>query len=235
VALLGADPRVSRLRDGRWVLVARPTGSPRVQDCSFAVVDVETTGSRPSGGDRVTEIAVVTLARGVAETVYHSLINPERPIPGAVSAVTRITHDMVQTAPTFAEVADDILAALAGRVFVAHNVGFDWRFVSAELRRTRGLVLDGPAVCTVRLARRLIAGLKSKSLDSVAAYYGIEISERHRAGPDALATAKVLARLLDAAAEREVETLHQLVALGRQRGRRRKRKRSALPRSVDEI
>jgi len=235
VALLGADPRVSRLRDGRWVLMARSAGSPALSDCTFAVVDVETTGSRPSGGDRITEIAVVALSRGVSELVYQSLINPERAIPSPVTAVTRITDDMVRGAPTFPEVVEQVLAALAGRVFVAHNIGFDWRFVCNEVRRARGLMLDGPALCTVRLARKLVAGLKSRSLDSLAAYYGIEIRERHRAGPDAMGTARVLVRLLDAAGERGVETLEQLAALVRERRRRGKRKRSAMPRSMDEI
>ena len=64
VALLGSDPRVRRLGDGRWALVLEPGGSPKLSMCTFAVVDVETTGAQWGHGGRVTEIAVVALADG---------------------------------------------------------------------------------------------------------------------------------------------------------------------------
>jgi DNA polymerase-3 subunit epsilon len=235
VALLGADPRVARLGDGRWALLATPLGSPQIQDCSFAVVDVETTGSVPAG-DRITEIAVISVRNGRVETAFESLVNPVRAIPRAVTAVTRITDEMVRDQPTFAEIADDVFAALAGQVFVAHNVGFDWRFLAQELKRARGLALHGPRVCTVKLARRLIPGLKSRSLDSLAHYFGLEIEQRHRAGHDARATATILGRLLSLASEAGAGTLQELAALcDRRRGRRRRRKRRARPTSMDEI
>jgi DNA polymerase-3 subunit epsilon len=234
VALLGADPRVGRLGDGRWTLVAAPQASPGLAECVFSVVDVETTGSRLLG-DRVTEIAVITVRGRQVETAFESLVNPGRPIPRAASQVTNITDAMVRDQPTFAEIADEVYAALAGRVFVAHNATFDWGFVSLALRRERGLVLSGPRVCTVKLARRLVTGLKSRSLDSLAVYFGIDIEQRHRAGPDARGTAQVLQRLLSLAGETGAATLHDLVALCRPRGRRRRRKRRAHPTSLDEI
>ena len=61
VALLGADPRVRRLGDGRWALSQLSLGSPKLADCAFAVVDVETTGNRAANGDRIVEIAVVAV------------------------------------------------------------------------------------------------------------------------------------------------------------------------------
>lgn len=234
-ALLGSDPRVGRLRDGRWAVVAAPGGSPGVGDCVFAVVDVETTGSLAGRGDRITEIAVIVVRDGKAETVYQQLVNPERFIPHRATAVTRITNDMVRKQPTFAEIADDVFAAVAGRVFVAHNAGFDWRFLSSELKRCRGVALEGPRICTVRLAKRLIPGLKSRSLDSVAQYFGVEIEERHRAGGDARATAKVFLRLVALANQAGVTTLRELAALGERRNRKHRRKRRARPSSMDEI
>ncbi len=236
-ALLGSDPRVARLGDGRWTLVAAPAGSPGLADCEFAVVDVETTGSMAGRGDRITEIAVVAVRGGAVEPIYQQLVNPGRPILRQVSAVTRITDAMVRDQPTFAEIADEVFAALAGRVFVAHNAGFDWRLVSHELRMARGLALDGPRLCTVRLARRFIPGLKSRGLDSVARYFGVDIEDRHRAGGDARATARVFQRLLALAAEQGIHTLHALAELSARRtGRRRNRKkRRAHPTSMDEI
>ncbi|MFQ5551755.1 MAG: PolC-type DNA polymerase III, partial [Gemmatimonadales bacterium] len=156
VALLGSDPRVSRLRDGRWALVAQAGGSPKIEDCTFAVVDVETTGGASRGRpDRVTEIAVVVVRGDSYELVLDTLVNPQRPIGRKASELTRITNADVRHQPVFGEIADKVTGELVGRVFVAHNVGFDWRLVSSELRRTTDRVLDGPRLCTAKLARRV--------------------------------------------------------------------------------
>ena len=229
VALLGPDPRVRQLPDGRWSLVAEVQGSPLLDDCAFAVVDVETTGSRAAGGDRVTEVAVVVVQGPRLEMVLDSLVDPGRPIPAAVTMVTGITDAMVRSAPPFAEVADPVLAALAGRVFVAHNARFDWAFLTGELRRARDLALDGPRLCTVRLARRLVPGLPSCGLDTLTRWFGFENHARHRAGGDAMVTARLLSRLLGLAREAGARTLADLIALETARRRAAKRKRSVLP------
>jgi len=229
VALLGPDPRVRQLPDGRWSLVAEMQGSPLLDDCAFAVVDVETTGSRAGGGDRVTEVAVVVVQGARCEVVLNALVNPGRPIPAAVSMVTGITDAMVRRAPVFAELAEPLLAALAGRVFVAHNARFDWAFLGAELRRARDLALEGPRLCTVRLSRRLVPGLPSCGLDTLTRWFGFQNPARHRAGGDALVTARLLSRLLALAREAGARTLADLAALEARRARAAKRKRSALP------
>jgi DNA polymerase III subunit epsilon len=229
VALLGADPRVRQLTDGRWGLVPAAHGSPLLDDCAFAVVDVETTGMRSGGDDRITEIAVVVVHAGRREVVVDSLVNPGRPIPPAICAITNITNAMVRDAPSFAEVADQVVAALAGRVFVAHNARFDWGFVSSEVRRARDLTLDGPRLCTVRLARRLVRGVRSCGLDSLTQHFGFENQARHRAAGDALVTADLLARLLRLAREEGAHTLQDLSAIALRRTGRARRKRLAMP------
>ncbi len=195
------------------------------------MVDVETTGASWGHGGRVTEIAVVALADGSVELAYEALVNPGRPIPEVITALTHITNEMVRNQPTFSDIADDVIGALAERVFAAHNVRFDRSFVSSELCRARDVVLDGPSVCTRNLARRLIPGLRSRGLGSVAAYLGIEITERHRARGDALAAARILTQLLPLAEEQGTTTLADLERLGR---RRRRPRKSALPTSVRE-
>jgi DNA polymerase-3 subunit epsilon len=203
-------------------------------DCTFAVVDVETTGSSPGRGDRVIEIAVAVLSQGSVGLALDTLVNPERPIPRVVTGVTRISYDDVRDKPVFAEIADQVVASLAGRVFVAHNLPFDWSFVSSEIRRALHLSLDGPRLCTVRLARKLIPGLRSRTLDSVARYFGIEIENRHRAAGDAVATAAALSLLLDLAGERGIDTFQELDALTRRRKKKKRRKRRASPTPMDE-
>jgi DNA polymerase III epsilon subunit family exonuclease len=229
VALLGPDPRVCQLADGRWSLVAEARGSPLLEECAFAVVDVETTGSSAGGGDRVTEVAVVVVQGVRCEIVFETLVNPGRPIPMPASMVTGITDAMVRAAPSFGEVADGLLGALAGRVFVAHNARFDWTFLTAELKRVRDLALNGPRLCTVRLSRRLLPDLRSCGLDSVTNWFGFENPARHRAGGDAWVTGQLLARLLGLARDAGARTLADLAQLEARRARKAKRKRSAMP------
>jgi DNA polymerase III epsilon subunit family exonuclease len=230
IALLGADPRVRQLEDGRWGLVPEAQGSPLLDDCAFAVVDVETTGMRAGYGDRITEVAVAVVHGERREIVFESLVNPERPIPRGICSITNITNEMVRNAPRFSEVAERLLAALAGRVFVAHNARFDWNFVSAELRRSRDLTLDGTRFCTVRLARRLVKGVRSCGLDNLCRFFGFHNEARHRAAGDALVTAKLLCRLLSLAREEGARTLQDLTVIEARRSRRhRRRKRSAMP------
>jgi DNA polymerase III subunit epsilon len=200
----------------------------------FAVVDVETTGSRAHGGDRITEIAVVQVKDGIATTVFDSLINPERSIPPSIVAITNITWEMVKDAPRFRDVCPQLLGVLEGNVFVAHNATFDWNFVSAEVERVMRRPLLGRKLCTVRLARRLLPQLRRRNLDALAMYYGIENGARHRAGGDAEATAQILLRLLNAAADHGCSTIDQvdrLLSRGTPRKKARRRP-SALPHST---
>jgi len=246
-SLLGGHPRFSRAIDGRWRLsectapawrVHAPSEEPLLSSLSFAVVDVETTGSRPDGGDRITEIAVVTVRDGRIANVYETLVNPERSIPPFITRLTNISWEMVAEKAPFRDVCDEVLRILEGHVFVAHNAAFDWRFVSAEVRRARGRELTGRRLCTVRLARRLLPQLRSRSLDWVARHYAVEIEpgKRHRAAGDALATAHCLIRLLADARAHGCERwsdLERLLAAARTARKRRGRRASAMPRPVD--
>ena len=207
--LVGADPRVSRLPDGRWTLVAA-AASPGLDVCRFAVVDVETTGTSPRRGDRIIEIAVAVLEGDRVAPAFQTLVNPGVAIAPFVARLTGIHDTAVRAAPSFAAVADRLLDHLAGTVFVAHNVRFDWTFLLVELERARSLVLQGPRLCTLRLARRLLPALESRSLDTLAQFFGIEIERRHRAGPDALAAARILQRLVGMAKEQGARTLADL-------------------------
>ncbi|HEY9230246.1 MAG TPA: 3'-5' exonuclease [Gemmatimonadaceae bacterium] len=241
-ALFAGHKRFARDLDGRWRL--RESSSPvysaiatnELSRQSFAVVDVETTGSLAYGGDRVTEVAVVIVRDGVATTVFDTLINPDRAIPPAITSITNITSEMVRNAPRFTEVCDQLLGALEGHVFVAHNVRFDWRFLSMEIERATRKALVGRMLCTVKMAKKLLPRLRRRNLDAVSSYYGIENRARHRAGGDAEATAQAFIRMLDAARDRGCSTLSDVEdLLARGTGARKRRRRaSALPHSVSD-
>ena len=218
-SLLGPDPRFQVDGRGCWTLAGDPPLPEEELDAlTYAVVDVETTGGSPDRGHRITEIAVVEVRNGVISEDFQTLVNPGRDIPRRISELTGITNEMVEGAPFFEEVAEDLFEWLDGRVFVAHNVSFDWRFVSAQLGDSIGFVPDGPRLCTVQLARRLAPELRRRNLDALATHFGIPIHSRHRAYGDALATARVLLRLLDEAGAQGVRDLTSLQLLLHRRG-----------------
>ena len=231
--LLGVDSRFAVNAAGVWSLArpAPPVAAATLRAEEWVVVDVETTGGSPAAGHRITEVAAVRVSGGRVVGTYSTLVNPERRIPSVITSLTGITDAMVAGAPRFHEIADDLSAALAGRVFVAHNAAFDWRFVCGELERTVGRSLVGRQLCTVRLARKLLPHLRSRSLDGLAEYFGLEIASRHRALDDAIATADVLLRLVEILADREIEDWKGVQALLSKRAARRKRQAS--PRSMD--
>ncbi len=210
--LLGGDHRVQVDRTGVWSLAsAPPTRTDRLlAEIEFAVVDVETTGGSPARGDRIVEFASVRMRNGRITGGFETLVNPGLSIPRWITGLTGIDNELVEAAPRFGEIADRVREELSGRVFVAHNVGFDWRFVSEELRMSSSEVLTGERLCTMKLARRAAPGLRRRGLDSLARYYGVEIDGRHRAGGDARATATILARMLDEASRGGIETWSDL-------------------------
>ncbi|MEQ8330533.1 MAG: 3'-5' exonuclease [Longimicrobiales bacterium] len=219
--LLGADTRFRVDGDGQWSLDPDrvPLGRP-LSELSFAVVDVETTGSGRGGGHRIIEFASVEVRGGRIVDEFETLVNPGRRIPHGVVALTGIHDRMVADAPLFEHVAPAIQERLTGRVFVAHNVAFDWAFVSRELVGALGEAPEVPRLCTVRMARRLVPGLRRRNLDELTRHFGVKIHARHRAHGDALATARVLLRLLDEAAGEGLEDLESLEAHLRRRRRR---------------
>ena len=235
--LLGDETAFRRDTSGRWELRAPAravAGSPNLDTLSYAVVDVEATGGRPLHGDRITEIAAVLVRRGDIVEVFETLVNPRRSIPPWVTRLTNISWSMVKDAPPFEALCDKVLAALGGHIFVAHNARFDWCFINAEIERATAQTLDGPTLCTVRLARRLLPHLRRRSLDHVAHHFGVTIRNRHRAGGDAIGTARVLLQLLTAARERGCDTWHDLQTLlaSAPPRRRRPRRHPATPQPV---
>lgn len=148
----------------------------------LAFVDLETTGGSASE-DRITEVGIIEVDEdGVRE--WSSLVNPQVPIPEFIQSLTGISDDMVKEAPTFAELADDIAARLAERVFIAHNARFDYGFLKNEFRRT-GHSFQPPVLCTVRLSRKLFPGFARHNLDALAERHRLQVSARHRALGDA--------------------------------------------------
>lgn len=163
----------------------------------YAIVDVETTGGSPVY-NRVIEVAVVLFEGNEVTGRFSSLINPDCAVPGFITALTGIRSVDLEGAPHFHEIAGKLQDILDDRVFVAHNVHFDYGFIKKEFEAC-GIPYRPKKLCTVRLSRRILPGLNSYSLGNICARLGIVNEQRHRALGDALATAKLFGHLLVAA------------------------------------
>jgi len=182
-----------------------------IQEATFVVVDVETTGMSPID-DRITELAMMKVQGGVLRDEFSTLVNPLISIPNYVTELTGIDNLIVRDAPTAREVVPYMEEFLLNAIFVAHNVGFDWSFVYHTARRERGLALSNPRLCTARLSRVILPYLPSKSLGPVARFLDINIHQRHRASGDAFATALVLVKYLSYLQKRyAIQTVEELL------------------------
>jgi len=152
-----------------------------------AVVDLETTGLYP-GGDRIVEIAVVRVGPNEEpKLLFDTLVNPRRRM--SATEIHGITDADVADAPTFEEVAGNLLAALSGSVFASYNVYFDSKFVQAEFAQV-GMIARFPHLCLMYL--RPVLGLGSKcSLIDACQCHDVQHTSTHRAGADALAAARL--------------------------------------------
>lgn len=160
----------------------------------YAIVDIETTGGYASS-HRITEIAVYHHDGIQITKSFSTLLNPGRSIPYYITGLTGISTEMVLDAPTFEEIASEVHALLDGKIFVAHNAHFDYSFLKKEFESV-GINWQAKKLCTVRLSRKIIPGLRSYSLGTLSECLGIEIENRHRAGGDASATVKIFDELL---------------------------------------
>lgn len=162
----------------------------------FAIVDIETCGSKfEFRRGRIIEICIVIHDGMQVMDKYTTLINPECNIASMYTKISGIDNEMVANAPKFHEVAADILHYLKDKIFVAHNVGFDYGFVKDEFA-SLGYKFKADTLCTVKLSRKLLPGKKSYSLGNLCSSLNIEIENRHRAEGDAVATAKLFDLLL---------------------------------------
>ena len=169
----------------------------------YAIIDIETTGQSAVNG-KITEVAIFVHDGFEIIDSFTSLINPECYIPDYIANLTGINNEMVRCAPKFYEVARRIVEMTQDRIFVAHNVSFDYRFIQEEFKRL-GYDYQRKTMCTVRMGRKFLPGHRSYSLGNICDELGIAINGRHRAAGDALATVKLFEILLKKKTQKETK------------------------------
>jgi DNA polymerase III epsilon subunit family exonuclease len=206
--LVKDDWRLRVAEDSREVLLLCEDDETRaLSETEFVVFDIETTGPKmpPS---RVMEIGAARVRAGRIVAEFQTLVNPRMAIPPFIASLTGINEEMVADAPVFEEVAADWLHFADTAVLVAHNAVFDVRFINHEVAGVfPGMRMMNSHLCTVALARQLLPDLKSFRLGALAQHFSVTHGMRHRAGDDALATARVFIRLLEHLDENGVRDL----------------------------
>jgi DNA polymerase-3 subunit epsilon len=206
---------------GDAVSLAEPPGAALLlEDATYVVVDLETTGLRP-GQSGICEIGAVRLRGFEVEAEFETLVDPGQPIAAGASAVTGLRNEHLRGAPRPAEAVRSFLEFAGDAVLVAHNARFDLAFLDRETERLTGSRIGSPVVDTVRLARRLLAGrVAGFGLGQLAWFLGTAERPCHRALPDARATAELLLALIGLAQERGARTVADLTDLAATRTRR---------------
>jgi DNA polymerase III subunit epsilon len=211
--LLGGDPAfVYDPEHRRWA--NREAAALRVptHGAAYVVVDLETTGGAPGGG-QIIEIGACRMAGPRIEQTFQTLVRPWNRIPRFISAMTSITNEMVHDAPSIEEVLPQFRRFLGDAVLVAHNAQFDSTFLDFEFRRIFGIGLRNPVLCTLRLARRLLPSMRRRGLDAMAEHFGLSTLGRHRGWGDARMAAELLSIFIDMAAQMGVGRLDRLLEL----------------------
>jgi DNA polymerase-3 subunit epsilon len=158
-----------------------------LDDNLFAIIDCETTGFSPRRGDKIVEIAIITInLNGEIVDKYETLINPNRAI--GASHIHNINAEMVEHAPRIEEVIEDIIYHLNDKTIVGHNIEFDLRFLNHELSKYLRSEIKLNGVCTMQMIGFVEPTIPSRGLDSVCNYYNIENSNSHTALGDCYAT-----------------------------------------------
>lgn len=171
-----------------------------IKDLTFCVVDTETTGMSAKY-NRIMDIGVVKVKNGEITEEWETLIDPQQEIPYWITHYTNLSATHVRGKATFDVYSKKIAELLEGGIFVGHNVGFDYAFLLHEMTRA-GFEFFHPKLCTVLLGRKLLPQLANAHLDAISSFYRIAITQRHRALPDAQATAKILLNFIQLAQEK---------------------------------
>ena len=206
---------------GDAVGLARPLGVDLLlEEATYVVVDLETTGLRP-GSSQICEIGAVKIVGFEIVDEFETLVDPRIPLGPTITAITGLTDGQLRGAPQAPIAVRRFLTFAGDAVLVAHNARFDLAFLDRETERLTGSRLAAPVVDTVALARRVLAGrVPRASLAQLAYFFGTSVQPCHRALPDAQATAEVLLALIGLAQERGARTVAELVALSATRTRR---------------
>lgn len=176
----------------------------------YVILDIETTGlSRYK--HKITEIAAIKHDWKNILWTFQTLINPERNIPTAITHLTGITNEMVETAPKFHEICSDFLDFIQDDIIVAHNATFDYSFLAENIYQSAWFWIENPCICTRKLSSRLLPQLPKKNLWSLCDYFCLTNERAHRAMWDTKVTVDIFIELLKILENRWITQIDEIL------------------------
>lgn len=169
-----------------------PEPSQLIEEATWVVIDIETTGMDPKLGDRICELAAVKLQHGRLADRFQTFINPQCPISFGAFQINQITQDLLEHAPLIEQVLPPFLEFIQGGVLVAYNAEFDFGFIKQALAQHGYPIGDYLVLDALILARRLLPALKKYAQWQVARELKISYGQLHRALQDAELTTQIL-------------------------------------------
>ncbi len=185
------------------------TSEQIIDDLSFCVIDLETTGGNHSK-DKIIEIGMVKVKERKIVDEKSFLVNPETDIPDFIQNLTNISQKDVKDKPVIEDLIDEILEFIADDIIVAHNTSFDVPFLNGVLRRLKKDELKNKVICTNVMTKHLIPDILNSNLNYMSRLFNISHSKAHRAHDDAKATAKLLVIYLDIFIKKGLKKVNQL-------------------------
>jgi DNA polymerase-3 subunit alpha (Gram-positive type) len=179
----------------------------------YVIVDIETTGLEPAANE-ITEVAALRVEKGEIRDVYASLIKINCPLPEEIKKLTGITDEMLrESGRDKGEVLRGFLNFVKDTPLIAHNIEFDVPFLGYHLKEGLAATLKNPLVCTLRLSRKLIPGLPSHKLGSVAEYFKIPTPLTHRASADVEVTYQLWLKLIELLEKQGISKLEDVLKI----------------------
>ena len=197
--------------DGDFVFLK--TKNTLIEEQTFCIVDIETNGGSAKKGFQIIELGAVKYKNGQIINKFESLVYA-KDIPPYVQEVTKITPKMLENAPRLENVLKDFRIFLEDDVFIAHDIKFDYTFISESFEKYDLGKLLNRKICSIDLARRTIEA-ERYGLGFLKELLNIEVENHHRAYYDALTTTIVFEKSLQNLDSKKIKTVEDLIAFSK--------------------
>ena len=210
---------VNESESAPWQSTLQDFGRP-LNEITFVVIDLETTGGAPHLGAGITEIGAVKVRAGEILGEFKTFIDPQHPVPAYITDLTGITDEMVFQSPTIAQIFPSLLKFMGSEsetVLVAQNAPFDLSFLTFAARAHAFEWPKFPVLDTAIIARKVLSRdeVPNCKLGTLAEFFGTETTPNHRALDDARATVDVFHGLLERLGSHDIYTLEELNNFGK--------------------